>query len=478
MSSAAPILGVITFGDDRAYEWEQVFQAMTVPRHQALLAAMREAPVHLIAAPEVARTREDIDHQIDALIAAGAEVLVAHIPCWTPPNLIVRGVQRASLPTALLSNRDPETHGLVGLLGAGGALDQIGWKHKRIREQIEGGAALARLLPFARAASAVRRLRGSVFGLFGGRSLGIDTGTFDPMQWRSLFGVDVEHVDQSEILRVAAALPAAAVEEALAWLESEAGEVAYDDAGLTRARLEQQVRCWLATRDLAIDRGLGFGAVKCMPDLSTHEVPQCLSACLLPGGAGPRGDEEPFMLACEADGDGALTMQMLKLVSGGRPAFFADVSHILEQSETVCLPNCGAFCSWYAHGPQDAGTRLDAITLRPAKRRGGGAITYFQAAPGRVTLARLSRRAGSYRLLVAPGHIVAPDPEEVGLFRQARARHPLPVAFVRLDGDSEQLVHAMSANHISGVAGDVTRELLDAADLLDIPVDMIGDETA
>lgn len=475
MSFAAPIVGVVTFGDDRAFEWEHVFATMTVSHHEELLTALRTAPIKLVSAPEVARTREQIDAQIDALRAAGAEALVAHIPCWTAPNLVVRGVQRAALPTALVSNRDPSTHGLVGLLGAGGALDQIGWKHLRIREHVEGGAAIARLLPFARAAAAVGRLRGSVFGLFGGRSLGIDTGTFDPMQWRALFGIDVEHVDQSEILREAAAIPTATTEKALAWLEAEVGAIAYDDAGLTRERLEHQVRCWLATRELALDKGLQFGAVKCMPDLSTHEVPQCLSACFLPGGSGPCGDEDSFMLACEADGDGALTMELLKLVSGGTPAFFADVSYVLEQSGTLCLPNCGAFCSWYAPRREDS-TELQAVELRPAKRRGGGAITYFQAAPGPVTLARLGRRAGRYHLLVAPGHIVAPNPDEAALFRQARARHPLPMAFVRLAGDADRLVQAMPANHISGVAGDVTRELVDAADLLDIPVEVIGAE--
>ena len=47
-------------------------------------------------------------------------------------------------------------------------------------------------------------------GLFGGRSLGIDTGTFDPMQWRSQFGVDVTHIDQLEIVRRADLVEASA----------------------------------------------------------------------------------------------------------------------------------------------------------------------------------------------------------------------------------------------------------------------------
>ena len=60
---------------------------------------------------------------------------------------------------------------------------------------------LEKMLPYFRAASVKARLRGRVMGLFGGRSLGIDTGTFDPMQWRAQFGVDVDHIDQLEIVR-------------------------------------------------------------------------------------------------------------------------------------------------------------------------------------------------------------------------------------------------------------------------------------
>ena len=476
MSVAPPRVGMITFGDDRAFEWEHVFAAMTKPRHDELGSTLRAAELALITVPQVARTREQIDAQVDALLAGGAELLVAHVPCWTPPNLVVRGVQRAGLPTVLLSNRDPSTHGLVGLLGAGGALDQIGWPHLRLREEVRDGSAVKRLLPFARAAAAKRRLSGSVCGVFGGRSLGIDTGTFDPMQWRDLFGVDVEHIDQLEILREAGLVPAERVRQAVAWLEASVASVAYDGAGLTPERLEYQVRCYLGTRQLIADRRLDFGAVKCMPELSTDHVPQCLSACLLPAGCLPLGAGEPFMLACEADGDGALTMQLLKLVSGGKPAFFADVSHIMEPSGILCLPNCGGFCGWYAGRADDAATNLGAVELRPANRKGGGAITYFRAADGPVTLARLARRAGSYHLLVAAGAVVTPDGEDSATFDAARSRHPLPCAFVRMDGDADCLVKKMAANHICGVAGDVREELAHVAGLYGIPVEFIDGE--
>ena len=341
----------------------------------------------------MARTREQIDAQADALRAAGVEVLLAHTPCWTSPNLVVRGVQRLNLPTVLLGNKHPGTHSTVGLLGAGGTLSQIGFTHLRVREDF-GDALAAKLLPYARAAAVKSRLRGRTFGLFGGRSLGIDTGTFDPMQWKQLFGVDTEHVDQLEIIRRADQVPAEATERMVAWLTRGVASVAYDGVKLTPERLAFQVRCYLATRQIIDEMGLDFVAIKCMPDLTTHYVPQCLSAALLPGPYDADGPREPIMMACEADGDAALTMEILKEVSGGKPVLFMDVSYIDDERGTCYFPNCGALCSWYAQRDARPEANLAKVELRPANRPGGGAITYFTTAPGPLTLARLYPRAG------------------------------------------------------------------------------------
>ena len=472
---SAPKVGLITFGDERVHEWERLFQGMTVPRHAAAIAYFQSLPLELHASPEVARTKEDIDGQVDALRAAGVEAFIAHTPCWTAPNLVVRGVQRLNLPTALVSNQHPGTHGTVGLLGAAGALAQIGFPHLRVREDCETGRVAAKLLPFLRAAAAVRRLRGEVFGLFGGRSLGIDTGTFDPMQWRQVFGVDVEHIDQLEIIRRADLLGEAAGTEMVAWLNQSAGLVGYNDQGLTPAKLSFQARCYLATKEIIAEKKLDFGAVKCMPDLTNHFVPQCISAALMPGPYDASGKKESFAFACESDGDGALTMQILKHISGGLPTLFADLSYLNAETRTIYLPNCGGMCSWYAGRSDNPAENMKHIELRPAMRPGGGAITYFRAAPGRLTLARLYRKAGQYVLAILPGEAVEPTEAEYAAFVAARGKHQLPTAFVKVDVDFERLVDEFGSNHITVVAGDFVRELEAYGRLMNIPTIVFRD---
>lgn len=463
-----PKVGLMTFGDARKHEWDNLFRGLTEPRHQQIVDYLQGLSLEVHAFPDVARTRDQIDAQVDRLRAAGAECLVAHLPCWTAPNLVVRGVQRLGLPTALVSNRDPGTHGTVGLLGAGGALDQIGYPHLRVRAGFDGPALGERLLPFVRAASAARRLRGQVFGLFGGRSLGIDTGTIDPMQWRRQFGVDVEHIDQLEIIRRAEQIGEEPAAEMVRWLETHAGRVDYDGQRLTPQRLGFQARCYLATREIIGELGLDFVAVKCMPDLSTHYVPQCLSAALLPGPYDAQGEKAPVPMACEADGDGALTLQILSLVSGGTPTLFGDLSYLDDASRTLYMPNCGAQCTWYAARSDDPAENLARVELRPSFRPGGGATTYFVSAPGPVTLARLFRRAGAYVLAILPGQAIEPAPEDYEAFVRARGSHQLPTAFVRLSVDFDDLVEQFGSNHISGVAGLYVKELEHLCRLLEI----------
>jgi L-fucose isomerase len=468
-----PKVGLITFGDHRAYEWEHVFKKMTEPRHAQAMIFFETLPVDLIVDPTVARTKEEIDDQARALKAAGAEVLVAHTPCWTSPNLVVRGVQALGVPTLLLGNKHPGTHSTVGLLGAGGTLSQIGMPHLRVREDFNEALA-AKALPFFRGAAAKVRLKGRVFGLFGGRSLGIDTGTFDPLQWKKLFGVDTEHIDQLEIVRRAELVPQENTEQMVAWLTRSVGKVAYDEDRFTPEKLAFQARCYLATLEIVRELGLDFVAIKCMPDMTNHYVPQCISAALLPGPYDHAGTREPIMMACEADADAALTMEILKEVSGGKPVLFMDVSYIDDEQRTFYFPNCGAFCSWYAARSDEPAENLKRVELRPANRPAGGAITYFTTAPGPLTLARLYRIDGQYKMGIIAGKTVSISAAENDAFVQARGSHQLPTAFIQMDVNIERLISDFGSNHIMGVAGVFVDELVHFCQAMEIEPVLFG----
>jgi L-fucose isomerase len=466
-----PKVGLMTFGDARDHEWGKLFQGLTEPRHEKALQYFEQLPVDLVSFDKVARKIDEIADQADQLIAAGVEALVAHVPCWVSPNMVLRGVQRANLPTLLLSNKEPGTHGSVGLFGAAGALDQIGFPHVRIREAFDGpdpDAVAKKALPFIRAASAVTRLKGRNFGLFGGRSLGIDTGTFDPMQWRRQFGVDAEHIDQLDIIRLAEEVSEEETQKTMDWLAENMGSIAYNDLGLVPEKLAHQVRCYLATKQIIKERHLNFVAIKCMPDLTNHYVPQCLSAALLPGPYDADGDKETTVMACEADADAGLTSEIMKLVSGGQPTMFADVSYINDESNTFYLPNCGGMCTWFAARSDDPSENLKQVNIMPAIRPGGGGITYLTCAPGPLTLGRLYRKSGEYTMAIFPGEAIELPREEYEAFVAARGSHQLPTAFVKTNVDIDRFVDEFASNHICAVPGNWVKDLEHVCRILEI----------
>ncbi len=465
---STPKIAVMTFGDERPDMWEKVFGPLTAPRHKQAVEYFKSLALDVYACDEVARTKDQIDEQVDALKAQGAEVLVAHTPCWTSPNLVVRGVQRMNLPAITITNKSAATHGGVGFFGTSGTLAQIGYPHHRVREDFDSPAMEKKVMPFIRAASTKAKLRGSMFGLFGGRSLGIDTGTFDPMQWRRQFGVDVEHIDQLEIIRRAATIEKERTEKTITWLAETTACIDYNDMALTDEKLTFAVNCYIATKDIIEEIGLDFVAIKCMPDLVNHYIPQCISAAFLPGPYDADGKKDPVSMACEADGDGALTMEILKNVSGDNPVLFGDLSHINEETSTVYIPNCGSMCTWFAGRSNDPAENLKHVEIRPSVRPAGGATVYFTAAPGPVTLARLYRDTGKYRMAIIPGEAIELPQDELNEFIKARGKHQLPTMFVKVKMDLEHLVQEFGSNHISGVAGQYVEELVQVCKMLDI----------
>ncbi|WP_158084336.1 L-fucose/L-arabinose isomerase family protein [Marispirochaeta aestuarii] len=467
-------IGFMTFGDHRPDMWKNVFSRLAIPLHQKAMAELKKLPVELVCAEEVARTRDQINDAVDYLKSQNVDVLVAHVPCWTSPNLVVHGVQRMGIFTVILGNRDPGSHGCVGLLGASGALSQIGFPHRCIRENYDGEIYQRKVLPLLNAAAVREKLKGSVFGLFGGRSIGIDTSTYDPMQWKTQFGVDSEHLDQVEIIRVAETIPQDRIDKHRDWLEAGVSEVVYNDAKLTKEKFDFQIACYLATKDLVKEYGMDFVALKCMHELSNSYVPQCITQALLANYDDAEGEKETTPIACEADADGALTQQILKLLSGGKPTFFADVSHIDNDRKKMYCVNCGALCVYYANRSNDTRENLKKIVIKQSVRPGGGGITYFNAAPGPMQLARLYRKNGKYKMAIIPCQAEDPTKEMLEEFIEARGPHQLPALFAKVDFDLDAFINEYGSNHISGVEGNYLNELLEVCSILDIEAEVFA----
>lgn len=95
---------------------------------------------------------------------------------------------------------------------------------------------LEKLIQFGKCARVVSGLNGQKYGLIGGRSLGMYSSTVSIQDWESIFGVDVDDMDQSEIVRRAAEVDDTQVEKAFQWLTDNMGVIEYDGNRLTKEK--------------------------------------------------------------------------------------------------------------------------------------------------------------------------------------------------------------------------------------------------
>src|SRR5258708_38969096 len=219
-------VGILTFSDGRPFVARDIDGLNR--DFQRRLQQRLEKDGYEVVSGDIITTNEMAVNEAKHLAALGCDCTIFHFAVWVFPNLPALASRFISGPLMLFSNVNPAYPGLVGMLASGGGLNQAGVKYARAYGEVEDEETYGRIRSFVRAAGAVSQLRGQTFGLFGGRPMGMYTATADPASWLSTFGVDVEHIDQGEIVRLAAEVPQAKVESAFQWLEENICHIHYD----------------------------------------------------------------------------------------------------------------------------------------------------------------------------------------------------------------------------------------------------------
>jgi L-fucose isomerase len=405
---------------------------------------------------------------------ARPDLTIVNIPVWAFPHFTVLAAEQTTGPLVLFSNIDPAYPGMVGMLAASGALEQVGRAHTRAWGDVGDHAVLRRLSGLAVAGQVVEGLRGSTFGKVGGRPMGMYTAVANPDQWMAQFGVDVEEIDQLELVRRAELVDAAEVARGRAWIEQHAAGVHYDGDRLTPELLERQLRSYVAMCELIADGNLAFCGIKAQPELTDHFCTMDVAEALLNDPYDWNGPKEPVVCSTEADMDAALTMQILKGLSG-TPVLFADVRYYHADLNVWDLCNSGQHATWFAERSDSPEENLRRVHLYPEDFYfpAGGASVHHVAAPGEMTFARLTRVSGRYRMQVLRGTLERFDDATNERLMRA-STYVWPHAFARLTASAEEILSRFGCNHIHAVPGDHVDGLRDVCRLLDVDFDGFG----
>jgi L-fucose/D-arabinose isomerase len=466
-------IALLSFSDGRDFVHRDV-AAFVAEAEARVASALVELGHEVVAAGDPITSPEEAVAAARRAAAAQPDLTVFHYAVWSFPHFSVAAARATAGPLALVSNIDPKFPGMVALLGAGGSLDQIGRRHQRIAGDVADPAVGGRLGRLVRAATAVRALEGTTFGRIGGRSMGMYTAVGRTDEWMTKFGIDVEEIDQWEVVRRADAVEASRAREGREWIERHAAGVHYDGSRLTPELLERQVRSYHAVRELIDEWGLAFSGIKGQPELTNHFATTDVAEAFLNDPYDWEGAKAPHVCATEVDMDGALTMQLMHLITG-TPSMLADVRHYFADRDRWDLVNSGQHPTWWAARSDDPAENLSRTNFYPADFYfpAGGASVHHLAAAGEMTFARLSRRDGRYRLQLTGGEFETYD-EATNLELMNQSSPHWPHAFARFDAPAEVLLERFGANHIHVAPGDIAGELELVAGMLDIDVDRLG----
>lgn len=458
-------VGILTFSDGRDFV-QRDLTSINVAFEDRMRSCL-EASGHEVVTGEIVWTSELAVSESRRLAQAGCDATIFNYAVWAFPHFSAIASQFVPRPILAFSNVNPQHPGLVAMLAAGGSLNQLGVPFERAWGEIEDPEVLGRVLRFVRSAEVTSRLRGQTYGLIGGRSMGMYTATVDPAGWQRQFGIDIEHIDQWEIVRRGELVDPKRVRAGREWLESW-GNVHYDGDRLTPAILDRQVRSYYAVRELAAEWRLDFCGIKGQPELTNHYVTMDLAEAFMNDPYDWDGAKEPMVCATEADSDGALTMQILKLIAK-TPVLFADVRHYNAEAGIFDLCNSGQHATYFAGMSLDPSDNMPSVHFWPEVFYfpAGGASVQHLAAPGRATFARLTRKNGRYWMAIVPGEIVRHNDERDERYMR-ETTWEWPHAFARFDASAETFLSTFAANHIHAVYGDHVDDLIAVCRHLDV----------
>lgn len=407
--------------------------------------------------PKIVCTPQEGINAAKEIINKGAEVLICYIGGWSYSSAIVALANEINIPIILWTNSRPDTAGLVGAGIAKGALDEIGIKYNFVYGNFDQEKSKYKITQLVKGLSVRSRIKNSKFGLFGNRTFGMNTTVIDINQWKKRFNVEVECFDQIELLEQAKTANASEVSKAKMWMKNTFKLLQKDKS--IKEVLTRSIRLYIAMLEIIKNHDLDFAAVRCLPELPRYYSTFCVANALLNATVDYKGKKESFVCACEADGNGALTMQILKNLTSSSVSF-GDVRYINPDDGILVVCNCGSQAL-------DFTSSYDQIHWLPQvgfQGEGGGLCSQYICKSGEVTLARISRISGEFVMLIVTGNCIGDVPRE----KLHETTWEWPHAFIKLNPDHNAFLKNVRSNHIHMVYGNIVSELVVACESMNI----------
>ncbi|HDI74395.1 MAG TPA: hypothetical protein ENF55_00415 [Thermoprotei archaeon] len=415
------------FHSDYPFEIAKRFVKKAVDR-------LRERGVEILLCKEVCE-RNSVREVVKSVASYRPDSTVLFVATWIEaPNAVSLALELSQYPLIVWGLRmyyeDDKRESTGSLPGASvlkASLEAVGLKPFFIVGMPDEIDTIDKVYTICLASSVARRIREARIGLVGYASMGMYTAMFDPFSLRKVFGIDVAHIDTSEVFKEVDRVKEDEIMSVIdSWLRKY-----FIESDVSREDLVKAAKIYIALKNLVKKYKLSSLTVKCQYEFSKDLgfVP-CVPLSVLA--------DEGVVSSCEGDIPLTLTMLILHYLTN-QPIYYGDLVDI--RGNKVYLSSCG----------------FAPLTLSAEKTMGIGRHKYFFRGlrsgivlkKGEVTLARIGLISGEYRLHVALGEVVETELRQ-GLF---------PAAEVELKGEVEAFIENIMSQHYALAYGDLRKYL-------------------
>ncbi|MGB9607115.1 MAG: L-fucose/L-arabinose isomerase family protein [bacterium] len=477
-------IGIVMLNDEREHVWRANNpENMRVCQEWARLIKERLKNVdgttpEVIVASKIITSVRIAQEMGEELARANCKQVIMLYNVWDFPFLAWPFLNSlGKVPVLSLSNNNGQFPGNVGLLATDGALRQAGIRTHRIIGEIDDEETQRKVIDWCRASLAFTTIQNEVYGCYGGHSMGMETGYFHLVPTIKTFGTTVRQIDQLLLVKRMEEVSDEEVEKGFKWFSDLLGDrIKYDGKMLTPQTLKTQIRLYIAMRMVNEEKGFDFCGLKGQRELTEYVCLGDIPEMLMNDPYDWNGPKEPTVCATEADSYAAITMQILKYISGGLPVLFMDVRLYHPDKDLWDFCNSGNHASFYASLSFNPEDNFKKITLYPALEyyfKAGGASVSFDAAPCQLTFCRLGLWDDKPYMVIVPGESVElPEEERRALNEQTNPTWPHVHA--RLNCSFEEFVSVFPCNHILAVLGDKVRALTYLCEIAGIKPIILG----
>jgi L-fucose isomerase len=247
---------------------------------------------------------------------------------------------------------------------------------------------------------------------------------------------------------------------------------------LTPETLKTQIRLYCAMEAVNEDKGFDYCGLKGQRELTEYVCLGDVPEMLMNDPYDWNGPKEPTVCATEADAFAAVTMQLLKYISGGLPTLFMDVRLYHPDLDLWDWCNSGNHASWYAARSDDPAENFKTITFHPALEfyfKAGGASVEFDAAPGEMTFCRLGLWDDKPFMVIVRGEAVELSADERRRINDM-TNPTWPHLHARLKCDFEEFLSVFPCNHVQGVVGNCVQALTYVCEIAGITPVVLGED--